>query len=169
MTFDLLATGLTILTRVPGKKLWAVMLNQVMLSLPGGIMGICGPMAVMSAAEYSDVPTTLAMFSLFTELGAAVGQTIATAIYTYYMPKALDKYLPPDAKPLLNILYGSIRQQLRYPVTTAIRQAIILAYGDFMRHVCIAGLGFLPITLISVAMWENVNVKAIKGMRRIAV
>ncbi|OKL61897.1 hypothetical protein UA08_02421 [Talaromyces atroroseus] len=169
VTFDLLATGLTILTRQPKKKLWHIILNQVMLSLPGGIMGICGPMAVMTATDHSDVAATLALFSLFTELGAAVGQTIATGMYTYYMPKALEKYLPPDAKSSAKLIYGSLMNQLRYPMLSAVREAIIKAYGDFMRHVCVVGLGFLPITLLSVAMWENINVKKIKEIRLMAV
>lgn len=169
VTFDLLATGLAIIMRQPKKKSWHVILNQVMLSIPGGMMGICGPVTVMAATEHSDVATTLALFSVFTELGAAVGQTIATAIYTYYMPKALDKYLPADAKPLAKIIYGSLKQQLSYPMATPVREGIINAYGDFMRHACIVGLAFLPITLLSVAMWENINVKKIKERGRTVV
>jgi hypothetical protein len=169
VTFDLLATGLAIIMRQPTKRVWHIIVNQIMLSLPGGIMGICGPMAVMAATEHSHVATTLALFSLFTELGAAVGSTIATAIYTYYMPKALDRYLPEDAKSSAQLIYASLKHQLSYPMDSAVRQAIILSYGEFMRHACVVGLGFLPITLLAVAMWENTNVNKIKETRRTAV
>lgn len=167
--FDILATGLTIITRQANKTPWHIIANQLMLSFPGGTMGICGTMAVMAVVESSDVPISLALFSLFTGLGAATGRAVASALHINYMPKLLEKYLPLDAKPWAKIIYGSLNQQLSYPMGSAVRRAIIRAYEEFMRHTCIAGLGFLPLALLLVAFWENVNVNELHEGRRIVV
>lgn len=132
-------------------------------------MGICGTIAVMAVVETSEVPISLALFSLFTGLGAATGRAVASALYINYMPKLLEQYLPLDAKPWAKIIYGSLNQQLSYPMGSAVRHAIIRAYEEFMRHTCIAGLGFLPIALLLVALWENVNVNELHEGRRIVV
>lgn len=166
---DLIITGLAILVRRPNEPVWFHISNQVMLSAPGGTIGICGQVAVMAAAEHSEAATTLALFSLFTGLGSAFGRTIATGIYTVYMPKSLEKHLPADAKPWAKIICGSLSQQLSYPMGSAVRQAIIRAYSDFMRHACIAALALVPLTLLWVAMWDNINVNKNRGVKRNAV
>lgn len=167
--FDFLATGLTIITRQSNKTPWHIIANQLMLSFPGGTMGICGTMAVMAVVETSEVPISLALFSLFTGVGAATGRAVASALYINYMPKLLEQYLPLDAKPWAKTIYESLNQQLSYPMGSAVRRAIIRAYDEFMRHTCIAGLGFLPIALLLVALWENININKLNEGRRIVV
>ncbi|KAF3406687.1 Siderophore iron transporter mirB [Talaromyces pinophilus] len=167
--FDFLATGLTIIIRQPNKTPWHIIANQLLLSFPGGTMGICGTIAVMAVVETSEAPISLALFSLFAGLGAATGRAVASALYINYMPKLLEQYLPLDTKPWAKIIYGSLNQQLSYPMGSAVRHAIIRAYEEFMRHTCIAGLGFLPLALLLVALWENVNVNELHEGRRIVV
>lgn len=132
-------------------------------------MGICGTIAVMAVVETSEASMSLALFSLFTGLGAATGRAVASALYINYMPKLLEQHLPLDAKPWAKVIYGSLNQQLSYPMGSAVRNAIIRAYEEFMRHTCIAGLGFLPIALLLVALWENVNVNQMHEGKRIVV
>lgn len=119
-------------------------------------------MAILAADTHTEPATILALLILFTSFGAAVGQSIASAIYTFYMPRALDKRLPTDVKPWGKTIYESIIQQLSYPMSSPVRQAIIESYYEVMRHLCVAGLCALPVALLSIAMWKNVNVRKAK-------
>lgn len=157
--FDILATGLAIIFRQSNASIWHIILNQLMLSFPGGTMVICGTVAVMAVVPHLETPTSLALFSLFTGLGAATGRAVAAALYINYMPKFLEQYLPVEAKPWVKVIFGSLHQQLSYPMGSAVRDGIIRAYVDFMRRACIFGLGFLPLAVFLASMWENINVK----------
>lgn len=125
-------------------------------------------MAILAADTNTEPATVLGLLFFFTAIGAAVGQTIASGIYTFYMPRALDKYLPADVKPWGNTIYRSLVLQLSYPMTSPIRQAVIKAYNETMRHLCVAGLCVLPVALLSIMMWQNFNVKKSKPKETVA-
>ncbi|CRG91185.1 Siderophore iron transporter mirB [Talaromyces islandicus] len=140
MTWHLIATGLLLYFRQPKRNIAQLAVSQFLISVSGGLLGICGQMAILAADTHTGPATVLGLLFLFTSFGGAVGQAIASAIYTFYMPKALQKYLPADVQP-------------------PIRQAVIKAYSEVMRHLCVAGLCVLPVAWFSIAGWKNVNVK----------
>ena len=42
------------------------------------------------------------------------------------------------------------------------RDAVVGAYGDVMRKMVIAGACFMPVCLLSIYVWRNVNVKKLE-------
>lgn len=162
---QILGTGLMIYFRQPDKGIGYVIMCQIVIALSGGTLVICEQMAVMAAAAHYEVAIVLALVGLFTSIGGAIGQTVAAAIYTNLMPGALQKYLPDDAKSQATIIYSSITTQLQYPMGSPVREGIILAYGDVMRRLCIAGVCFLPLAFVFVLMMKNINVKTVKQVK----
>lgn len=160
-----LGTAMMIYARSPGRALGYVILCQILIALSGGTMVICQQIAVMAAAAHFEVAIGLALLGLFSKIGAAVGQTLAAAIYTHAMPRALYLHLPDYAKSEAMRIYSSIHHQLEYPMGSEIRQAIIQAYGDVMRQLCIAGLLLLPTSVVCVLVWRNINVKTVKQVK----
>ncbi|KAH8703373.1 major facilitator superfamily domain-containing protein [Talaromyces proteolyticus] len=159
MVWHFIATGLILHFRRPNNiPATLIVLFQALVSISGGVLGICGQIAIMAATPDSNVAAVLSLLSLFTGLGAAIGQVVASAIYTHSMPRALSKYLPADTRPWAKHIYGSITQQLSYPMTSPVRQAIIQSYSECMRYMCLAALCVLPISLLSVMMWKNIGV-----------
>lgn len=159
IAWHFIATGLLFYFRQPKRSIAHIVVSQLMISVSGGLLGICGQMAILAADTHTEPATVLSLLFFFTTFGAAVGQTIASAIYTFHMPTALNKYLPADVKPWGNTIYRSLIQQLSYPMASPIRQAVIKAYNETMRHLCMVGLCVLPVALLSIVMWQNFNVK----------
>jgi hypothetical protein len=162
---QIIGTGLMIFFRQPDKGIGYVIMCQIFIALSGGTLVICEQTAVMAAAAHYEVAVVLALWGLFTSIGGAIGQTVAAAIYTNTMPNALQTYLPDDAKSRAKEIYNSITVQLQYPMGSPVRQAIIHAYGDVMRRLCISGVSILPLAFVFVLMWRNINVKTIKQVK----
>ncbi|KAL1966055.1 hypothetical protein VTN77DRAFT_4803 [Rasamsonia byssochlamydoides] len=162
---QILGTALMLHFRQPDKSIGYVIMCQILIALSGGTLVICEQIAVMAAAAHYEVAVVLAFLGLFTSIGGAIGQTVAAAIYTNTMPGALQKYLPDNAKSQAIAIYSSITTQLQYPMGSPVREAIIRAYGDVMRRLCVAGLCFLPLAFIFVLMWRNINVKTVKQVK----
>jgi hypothetical protein len=159
IAWHFIATGLLFYFRQPKRNIVQIAVSQLLISISGGALGICGQMAILAVHTHTEPATVLGLLFFCTSFGAAVGQTIASGIYTFYMPRALETHLPADVKPWGRIIYSSLIQQLSYPMTSPIRQAVITAYNEVMQHLCIAGLCVLPIALLSITMWQNVSVK----------
>jgi hypothetical protein len=165
ISLQLLGVGLMIPFRQPGKGIGLIVMCQIFIAASGGTIVICEQMAVMAAAAHHEIAVVLALLGLFTSIGGAIGQTIAGAIYTNSMPRALLKYLPADARPQAMTIYSSITVQLQYPMGSPVRDAIIHAYADVMRSLVIGGVCFLPLGYVFILMWRNINVKKIKQVK----
>ncbi|OAQ98249.1 hypothetical protein LLEC1_00777 [Akanthomyces lecanii] len=156
---QILGVGLMIYFRQPGKSLGFIVMAQVFIAIAGGTLVICQQMAVMAAVSHKHIAVVLALLSMFSNIGGAIGNTVATAIWTGVFPKELAEALPGDAKKNATLIYQSLRTQLSYPKGTATRLAIEQAYGDAQRIMMIAATCLLVGTLFSVAMWRDIKVK----------
>jgi hypothetical protein len=59
-------------------------------------------------------------------------------------------------------IYASIDEQLGYDWGTPVRDAIVAAYGDTQRVLAIAGASFMPLMLVSIIVWKNLDVRKIE-------
>lgn len=162
---QMLGTGLMIYFRQPGMGIGYVVMCQIFIAFSGGTLVICEEMAVMAAAAHSEVAVVLALLGLFTNIGGAVGQTIAGAIWTNTLPGLLEEYLPDNVKGQAFEIYGSLPKQLQYPMGSPEREAINRAYGDVQRRLVIASVCVLPLAFVFILMWRNINVKKVKQVR----
>lgn len=138
---------------------------QLFNGISSEIWTLTAQLAIMASVTHQEIAAALALWSLFGSIGASIGLAIAGALWTNILPAKLYEFLPDDAKDQVAEIYGSIDVQLSYPMGSPIREAIIAAYGDVQRKMVIAGSAFLPVCLICLLLWKNINVKKLEETR----
>lgn len=156
----ILFTGLMLKFRMPGTAIGYVIMCEVFTSLAGGTLAQVNRIAAMSAVPHRDVAVSLALVSMVTAVGGAVGQTISGAIWTNTLPGKLAEYLPEELKADAATIYGDLTIQLGYEWGSPAREAIVRAYGDTQRLMLIASLAAACGSLIWVAIMKNVRLSA---------
>lgn len=158
----LLGTGLLIYFRTAETPIGYVVMCQILNGVAGSTLIASQRMAAQSAVNHEEVAVVTALIGLFSSLGAAIGSTIATAIWTNLMPQFLMAYLPTENQSKLPIIYGSLVEQLQYPWGSPTRDAIVHAYCGVQRRLLIAGTCFIPLVLVGVLLWRDTQVKGMK-------
>lgn len=132
---------------------------QVLVGIGTGMFTQCGQLALMSVLTHQEIAVALALFGLFGSIGVAIGNAIAGALWTNILPVELGKNLPSDVADQLATIYGSIEVQLSYPMDSPVRDAIISAYGVVQHKMVIAGSAFVPVFVLCIFLYRNINVK----------
>ncbi|KAG8527813.1 uncharacterized protein KY384_007967 [Bacidia gigantensis] len=135
-------------------------MSQIFIAFAGGTIVITQEIAIMAAAAHKDVAVVLALLSVFTGVGQAVGLSVSGAIWTNTLLKYLELYLPPDAKAQAATIYASLTTQLQYEVGSPERDAIVRAYGVAQRRLCVAATVVPVLMFVWVGMWRDINVKS---------
>ncbi|KAG8624853.1 hypothetical protein KVT40_007920 [Elsinoe batatas] len=160
--FAVLGTGLMIHFRQPASNIGYIVMCQIFLAFAGGISMITAEIAMLTTCEKQQYfAIALALLSLFSNVGNAIGFTISAAIWQDIMPKRLALYLPAADLADLQMIYGDIVTQLSYPEGSPTRIAIQRAYGDAQRYLFTAGTATWIIGFLAVLFWKDINVKAI--------
>lgn len=156
---QILGTGLMIYFRQPGQPIGYTIMCQIFIAFSGGTLVITDEIAIMAAVGPENVAVALALISLFTSIGGAIGTSIAGAIWTNTLPSELEKHLPDNLKGQAADIYADITVQLGYPMGSPARQAIITAYGETQRYLCIAATVVLVLQMVWVLIWRDIAVK----------
>ncbi|KAL7907345.1 major facilitator superfamily domain-containing protein [Trichoderma velutinum] len=154
--------GLMIYFRQPDMHVGYIIMCQIFISLGAGVVIITSQMAAMTAASHQYIAVVMAILSMFSSIGGAIGLTIAGAIWQAIFPIKLAKYLPPDEQSNLISIYSNLEVQLSYPVGTPTRIAIQRAYGDAQLMMLVAGTAVWAVGFAGVALWRNNNIKNIQ-------
>ncbi|KAF7561175.1 hypothetical protein G7046_g2992 [Stylonectria norvegica] len=157
--FVVLGTVLLILFRRPHTHIGYLVMCQLFNGIGTGIWAATGQLAVMACVNHQEVAVALALWGMFGSIGAAIGYAIAGGIWTNVLPDQLYKALPEAAKNETLTIYGDITVQLAYERDSPIRDAIIEAYSDVQRKMVIAGSAFIPLLLVFLFMWRNIDIK----------
>ncbi|GAB1203925.1 hypothetical protein APSETT445_002569 [Aspergillus pseudonomiae] len=157
--FMLLGTGLLIHFRTSQTSIGYVVMCQVFNGVAGSTLIATQRMAAQSSVGHENLAVITALIGLFSSLGAAIGSTVATAIWTNLMPHYLREYLPAADQKNLPIIYGSLVEQLQYPWGSPTRIAIVQAYTEVQRWLLAAGICFVPLIVVGIVMWKNVSVR----------
>ncbi|KAI1140074.1 putative siderochrome-iron transporter [Hypoxylon sp. FL0543] len=160
-----MSSGLMIKYRMPGTPLGLVAMCQVLETIGASTLVVTEKIAIMAAAEHTNVAMVLALLALFTSVGDTIGLGVSGGIWTNSMPGLLQKYLPPGLKDQTSKIFGSLVVQLSYKWGTPGRVAIMDAYGEGMQRMCIAACAVLTLTIPCALAWKNLNVrdKQMKG------
>lgn len=161
--FIILGTGLLVKFRTPDATLAVLVLLQVLIGIASANFALCSQMAVMARVKHNEVAPALAVYGLFGAVGAAVGQAIAGGIWNNVLPGKLLEFLPEEAKDQAATIFGDITIQMA--AQGAIREAIDAAYGDVQHKMLIAGCCFIPIVVVAIWFWDNIDVKKIDAER----
>lgn len=154
-----LGAGLMIKFRGQDGDIGYVIMCQIFIAFSGGTLVIGNDMAVMAAADREGVPMMLSLLYLFTSIGGAIGQAVATAIYSNVFPAALAAKLPADRQNMVNTLYfGGYTVQEMFVPGTPERIASDYAWGRTQYYGCIAATAILILGFPAVAMWKNYRV-----------
>lgn len=163
--FVAIGTGLLARYRRPDSHVGILVMCQVLNGIGTAIFAQCGQLAIMASVTHQEVAVSMALFGLFGSIGAAIGNAVAGALWTNILPAQLTKFLPEGSKHLMPEIFSSLVIQQDYPVGSEIRDAIILAYGDVQHKMVIAGSAFVPVFVICVFVYKNINVKKLEEER----
>lgn len=164
----ILGVGLMIHFRQPDVNIGYIVMCQIFVAFGGGVLVISEQVTLMAVSRQRDFPALLAVEATVIAIGSAIGQTIAGAMWTGIFPNQLATNLPASAQADVATIYGSIDVQASYPVGTPERDAINLSYGNTQRLMLIAAVCILSLSLFSVALWENVDVRKSSASQRAA-
>lgn len=158
-----IGTGLLAKFRTPDSHVGLLVMCQVLNGIATGVFAQTSQLAIMTVMTHQEIAVGLALWGLFGSIGAAIGNAIAGAIWTNILPGELLKYLPEDKQDLMPEIYGSLDVQQEYPIGEPIRDAIIKAYAVAQHKMVIAGSAFVPVLVICVFMFKNINVKKLEA------
>ncbi|KAM7192397.1 siderophore iron transporter mirB [Naviculisporaceae sp. PSN 640] len=161
----ILGIGLMIRFRQPDQNVGFIVMCQIFIAFAGGTLVICEQMAAMASVTHQYIATVLALESMFSSIGGAVGLTVASAIWTGIFPGRLEQHLPAEAKADFQKIYGDINVQMSYEYGSPIRHAIAEAYGDAQKYMLIGATAIQLISLVCVWVWRDINVKEFKQVK----
>ncbi|GAB0131986.1 hypothetical protein EsDP_00000437 [Epichloe bromicola] len=160
-----LGVGLMLNLLQPDAHVGYIILCQILIACAGGTLVIAQQTAAMAAASHQFLAVVLAVDSLFSAVGAAIGLTVSATIWQSVFPQKLRDYLPESAMKNLTEIYGQLDVQLSYPTGTPTRMAIQRAYGDGQRAMLASGTAVLALSFVAVALWRDVNIKHVEQVR----
>ncbi|KAG2338806.1 drug:h+ antiporter [Suillus weaverae] len=127
--------------------------TQILQGFGGGFAAVSSQVGAQASVPHADVAIITAVVLLVTEIGGAVGNACAGAIWSNTMPVNLEKYLPWLTDEQRAELYGSITLAASYPRGDPVREGVISAYDDTMKIMVTAAtaLSVVPV-LLALAM-----------------
>ena len=161
----ILGVALMIKFRQPDTPIGYIVMCHIFIAFGGGTLVICEQMTVMAVSKHQHIPAILAMEAMIANIGSSIGATIAAAMWTGIFPVKLARFLPASAQDELLDIYGSLDVQSGYPVGSPTRIGIDTAYGETQKLMLVAATSLYSITLVSVMLWKEVNIKDIKQVR----
>ncbi|KAI8679356.1 hypothetical protein NCS57_00213600 [Fusarium keratoplasticum] len=162
---SIFGVGLMIHFRQPGIDIGYIVMCQIFISFAGGVVMIAGGVAAVATASHQHIAVVIAIQAMFSEVGGAIGLSIAAAIWQGVFPKKLAEYLPAGELPHLFDIYATVEAQLAYPEGTPAREAVQHAYGDAQKMILIASTAVWAIGLVATLVWKDINVKEIKQVK----
>ena len=169
LPINMLGTGLMIHFRQPGQGVGYVIMCQIFIAFAGGALVIAEEIAVLAPVPHENIASASALQYLSSGIGGAIGLTISGAIWTNNLPAKLTQYLPADLQDQALTIYGDLVTQLSYPVGSPARDAIIRAYGDTQKLMCIAATAVQVLAIIGVVIWKDINLKNRKQVKGLVV
>jgi hypothetical protein len=155
----MLGVGLMLAFRQADVNIGYIVMCLIFIAFGGGVLVTSEQTTLMAVSKQQDFPALLACESMLISIGGAIGSTIAGAIWTGTFPVQLMANLPADAMENFADIYGDFNVQAAYPLGSPTRDAINLSYQYTQRLLLISAVCIYSLTFISVALWQNVDVK----------
>ncbi|KAI1410570.1 putative siderophore iron transporter mirB [Hypoxylon sp. FL1857] len=162
----LLGGALMIVFRRPDTNIAWVIMCQILITIGGSTLIMCEQIAVMSVASHAELASVMAILGLAYYIGSAIGDSLSGAIWNTTLPYELAKRLPGLSPEELDLIGSDLKKQLSYALGSVERNAIIAAYGEAQRRMCITGTLISLFEILAVSIWKDVRVsqsKQVKG------
>lgn len=164
--FTILGVALMINFRQADVNIGYIVMCQIFIAFAGGTLVICQQVAAMAATTHQYIAVVLAVESMFSNIGGAIGGSIATAIWTGVFPAKVREFMPPDVPDMnVTMIIGDIVTQTMYPPGSPERNAINDAYGYAQRIMLISASCLLILAIVCVAVWRDIQVKDFKQVK----
>lgn len=134
-------------------------MTQLFVGLGAGIWATCGVLAVMAPVTQQEIAVVLAIWGLFGSIGASTGFAIAGALWNNMLPEELAKRWPSTANVTSTEVFSDLVTQIGLADGTPERSALVGAYGYVQRIMVITGVALIPLCLLAIFIWKDVNVK----------
>ncbi|CAG7565208.1 unnamed protein product [Fusarium equiseti] len=158
----LLGTALIIPFRSEDTNVGLLAFTQILVGFGAGVFSTVDQVAVMAPVTHQYLAVTSALSGLFGGVGAGIGYAIAGGFWNNVMPVQLAQRLPEAAKANATIIFGDITIQQSYADGSLEREAIVGAYAHTMRLMAITGVATMPLCVLSIIIWRNINVKKVE-------
>ncbi|KAF1922599.1 siderophore iron transporter mirB [Didymella exigua CBS 183.55] len=159
----ILGCGLMIKFRQPNVNIGYIVMCQIFIAFGGGVLVVAEQTTLMAVSKQQDFPALLAVESMIISIGGAIGSTIAGAIWTGVFPARLAVNLAgTSAYDNIATIYGDMTVQASYAWGSPERDGINLSYAQTQRYMLIGGTCVYATMLVSIALWQNVDVKTMK-------
>ncbi|KAI3336948.1 MFS general substrate transporter [Xylariaceae sp. AK1471] len=162
----ILGGALMIIFRRPDTHIIWVIMCQIFLTVGGSTLVICDQMAVMAVANHAELASVMAILSLATYIGSAMGSSLSGAIWNSTLPGALAELLPGLNPVELGHIASDLKKQLSYPMGSPTRAAIVAAYAKSQARMCIVGTVISLLEIGAVLIWRDSRLsqsKQVKG------
>lgn len=134
----------------------ALVMSQILVGGGGALSVVASGVASQAAVFHEDVSQVIALLSLWSGIGAAIGSTIAGSIWSNKLPGYLREYLPSSVSDAtVADLFSNFNAIQAYPYESEIRQASIAAYRRVAYYLFVPAVGLSFITLIAALFQTN--------------
>jgi MFS family permease len=157
--------GLLIYFRDASTGVGYIIMCMIFISFASGAIMAISPIPAMAAGAHQHIAVVVAIVSMFSSIGGAVGLTVASTIWQNVFPTKLMEYLPVEEQPNFLMIYGMLDVQLSYPPRSPARIAIQHAYADAQKMMTIVGTVVWVAGFAAVALWRNTDLKTVKQVR----
>ena len=161
----LLGTALLIPLRQPSTHVGLLVMTQLLVGIGTSFFTTCGQLAIMVPVTHQEIAVVLAIWGMFGSVGSSIGSAIAGGIWNNVFLPTLHRNLPDGSKDQSSAIFGDMVIQMSYADGTPERDAIVDTYAYVQRLILIAGVAIMPLTVLSIFMWKNVNVKKLEQER----
>lgn len=154
--------------RQPGVNIGYIVMCKLFIAFGGGTLVIAQQVGAMAATTHQYVAVVLAILSVATAIGGAVGSSIAGAIWGGTFTQDLARFLPEQTAAnatLVGMLTGDIELQVSYPVGDPVRMGIQDAYGNSQRLMLIAATAITCLGFPAVLMWRAIDTRTRKQVK----
>ncbi|GAA6040600.1 hypothetical protein JCM8097_008062 [Rhodosporidiobolus ruineniae] len=134
-----------------------LVMSQLIGGIGGGFTTISLQIGCQSVVSHQDVAIATAIFLTITQVGGAVGGSIAGAVWSTILPHALEKHLSPADYHHIPQIIASLPYCLSFPIGSAIRTAIDQAYVDVQKVLNWLAMSMLLPALVSMCSMKDVN------------
>lgn len=134
-----------------------IVISQVIAGFGGGFTTLASQLGVQAVVSHQDVGIATAVFLTVTQIGGAIGSSMAGAVWNSMLPFELRKRLPLEQHDRIDRIVGDLDYILSFPKGSPLRESINSSYVEAQRMLNILALVALLPCLLSALFMENVD------------
>ncbi|GAA5968346.1 hypothetical protein JCM21900_000981 [Sporobolomyces salmonicolor] len=136
-----------------------LVMSQLIGGVGGGFTTIAAQIGCQAVVGHQDVGIATAIFLTITQIGGAVGGSLAGAVWSTVLPRRLIFHLPAEQHGLIPRIIASLPYALSFPPDSPIRLAIDQSYVDVQKRLNNLAMVMLLPALVAVCSMKNVNLE----------